>query len=282
MIFVFIGGASGSGKTGVSQRLLEKLTEQATTAQVLNMDDYFCERPEEIDPERYRVITNFDTPDMLDFELLADHLNKLNTGNSITKPIFAFKSNRREGAEEMHPSEVIIIEGIFGQYFYKNCLSSELALVSVNVATDDYLDIINRRIQRDVSERGRKGAVVVSQEKKYVGPGFFQFTASSTVGSDVYLVNSNAQDDQKFAVLDVQVAEIIEVLNQKRASCAVLPARPIAPDVKELVAQSHLSAGRLTNRTFHGYFSGVFGSSDKDYTKVFTEEEAQSLTTSAF
>lgn len=119
MFFVIIGGASGSGKTGLSHQLLTKLKEIGVDVQILNMDDYYHEIPDGANSEEFRENTNFDTPAMLYLDLLQEHIAELNKGKSIRKPLFDFKSNRRIGEETIHPSDVIVMEGIFAQYFYK-------------------------------------------------------------------------------------------------------------------------------------------------------------------
>lgn len=259
MIFVFIGGQSASGKTGVSQHLLNELIRSGTSAQILNMDDYFKECPKDtMDMSIYRRETNFDRDDMLHLDLLTEHIMELNKGNPITKPLFDFPTNRRQGTQEIHPSDVLIIEGIFGQYFHKNFLPPELASVSVNV-TDGYLDIVNRRIKRDIEHRGRKPEDVIKQERKFVGPGFLKYTASSTPGADVYISNQHKDtQEEQDVVLKAAAHEIISEVQQRMLEAATgkVQARKHAPNVQEMVAQSHLQVGNYEQK----HYSGVFGS----------------------
>ncbi|MCX7116951.1 MAG: uridine kinase [Legionellales bacterium] len=280
MIFVFIGGASGSGKTTLSKTLLAKLHHLGISAQMLNMDDYFHERPDGIEPEAYRLFTNFDTPDMLHLELMSEHLIELNKGNPITKPIFVFSTNRRTGSETIHPSEVILVEGIFSQYFYKNFLHLDLMSMSVNVATDDYLDIVGRRFKRDKLLRGRTEKALVEQERQFVGPGFLKFTASSTLGSDVYVLNEREMDEaEQRTVLDTKADEIILELNRKLSGARAgdLSPKTRALEVQEMVARSHLIADTLfTPRKFEGYFHGAFGYKGP-YVRAFSPEEEAAM-----
>jgi len=288
MIFVFAGGASGSGKTGLSQRLLTKLNLSGTSCQILKMDDYFHERPENEDPEAFRQNTNFDTPDMLHLDLLRDHLIALNQGQSITKPIFVFQSNRREGEQTVVPSDVMIIEGIFGQYFAKEYLPPELNTLMINIATESYFDILTRRIRRDVEERHRDPLSVIQQEKKFVGPGFLKYTASSTVGSDIYILNKHARKADEQNILDASADEVICKLENKKASIvAGEPSiRSQSPIVQEIIASSHLTTGKFFKphelavdsqsnpNQFNGTFSGVFGKFRGTFIKQANESEA--------
>lgn len=271
MIFVFIGGASGSGKTTLSSHLLTELIASGISAQKLNMDDYFQERPDGEDPEEYRLTTNFDTPDMLHLELLAQHLIQLSEGKIITKPLFSFQSNRREGEEIINPSDVIIVEGIFGQYFYKRFIPAEFSAISVNVATESYLDILKRRIDRDIAERGRIKDAVIQHEKKFVGAGFFKYTASSSVGSDIYIVNKYEAPDQQHISLGEAIDEIIKEINSKMLSAT--KGRTLSIKAHEMMAQSHLIAYK---RPFEGYFSGLFGEFEGVYRQELSEQSESS------
>ncbi|EHL28956.1 uridine kinase family protein [Legionella drancourtii] len=274
MIFVFIGGQSASGKTGVSQHLLNELIKSGISAQILNMDDYFKEYPENtIDIEKYRLETNFDRDDMLHLDLLTEHIMELNKGNPITKPLFDFPTNRRKGTQEILPSDVLIIEGIFGQYFHKNFLPPELALVSVNV-TDSYLDIVKRRIKRDIEHRGRKPEDVIKQERQFVGPGFFKYTASSAAGADVYISNQHKDtQEEQDVVLKVAAHEIIIEVKKRIAeiSSGNVQPRKRTPDVQEMVAKSHLLIGNYEPK----HYSGVFGNYSGQYQYQSSPEELQ-------
>lgn len=277
MIFVIIGGASGSGKTGLSHHLLNKLKDNGMSAQILNMDDYYHEIPEGVDLEYFRKNTNFDTPDMLHLDLLQKHIAELNKGKSITKPLFDFKSNSRKGEETVHPSDVIIMEGIFAQYFYKKYGLSDFPVVTVNITTENYLDVIERRIKRDVEQRGRDRLEGVKQEKKYVGPGFLKYTASSSVGADVYVCNEHREGSEaQQLMLDINATEIVAEVNRKliEIESGMLQSKKVKPNVQEMVAKSHLMAGTLFNpHKFEGHFSGIFSDFKGNYEKEFSEEE---------
>lgn len=272
MLVVLISGASGSGKTVLSHRLLTKLKHEGLSAQILNMDDYYRERPEEMDGAEYRKKTNFDTPDMLHLDLLQADLSTLNEGASITKPLFDFKTNRRKGTEEIAPSDIVILEGIFAQYFYKNLWPAGLKAVTVNIATDSYFDIVERRIKRDTEHRGRVRSESIAQERKYVGPGFLKYTASSSMSADIYVRNDSKKGDaDQILVLDTAAEEIIVELKKLRKEGT--PKRAI-PDVRDMVAKSHFLAGSLDNPLrFVGHFSGVFGSFKGDFVREFSEKE---------
>jgi uridine kinase len=244
MIFIFIGGASASGKTGLSEHILTKLGKEK--AQILSMDDYYKEitkeAMEKIGIKKYRLNTNFDTPDMLDLALFQKHVLELFSGKSIMKQLFDFETNLyKEEQEEIIPSEVIIVEGIFAQYFYKHFWPPKLPALTVNIATDSYRDIVNRRLKRDI-DRGRSEEQSLSLEKKYVGPGFLKYTANSASGSDIYINNKHKEtkEDQD-SVLKEAAAEIIaelKVLQEKIALDSFEAKRP-SPNIQDRVIKSY-------------------------------------------
>lgn len=252
MICIIIGGASASGKTFLSEELLKELRKNDISSQLINMDNYFHERPQEDnDPDLYRQITNFDTPSMLHLQQLSDDLMTLNKGQSVDQKTFEFKTNRYKKndlddylLQRIDPSEVVIIEGIFAQYFANNYLSPELAIISVNVANSSYPNIIKARIQRDTAPapfgRGLNKEQVLTNEHKFVGPGFYQYTAKNTPGSDIYVLNDHDDTDAKPLSFAPIIQEIMNELDVKQKAIAFnqLQPRKKAPNAMPLVLQS--------------------------------------------
>ncbi len=114
-VVVAIAGGSASGK---SSAVSGKITEQielrtGTVPLVISMDDYYKGLTFMQDQMEQGNPLNFDQPDVIDMELLAEHLSALIRGESIKKPIYSMKSGQREGYEITHPSQVIIVDGLF-------------------------------------------------------------------------------------------------------------------------------------------------------------------------
>ena len=193
MELVLIAGASASGKTELARQLLKSLNSAGTNAILFKTDDYYREIPDGIDIDYYRQNTNFDTPDIFEFDLLAQHLTNLHEGIGITKAKeFDFKTNKRIGSETISPPDVLIIEGLFALDFSKKYLHrSTIPKTTVFVETDFYPDIVNRRIARDLAERGRNNKEeILRQERKFVGPAFFSTICKSKNGVDISVDNS--------------------------------------------------------------------------------------------
>lgn len=214
MFVIFIAGASGSGKTSIARALLQDLHDTGRTAQLLSMDNYFVERPlEDEDPEAYRLNTNFDRFEMIDYSLLQGHLNELSQGNPISQPIFQFQSNRRIGEQTIAPAEFIIVEGMFAQVFFKEHFNYHQPSLSIFVAVC-YLDLLARRTARDVIERSRSAEIVIRQERRDGGPGFFGLTAKYACGADLHIQNNRRSDQNYTEILDEIKMSIEEKLSR--------------------------------------------------------------------
>lgn len=277
MLFIFIGGASASGKSSIAEHLLKKLRTLGINANELKMDDYFHERPDDVDNDTFRATTNFDVPHMLHLERLNRDVTDLSKGQSIRKSCISFATNKYYAWEDISPCDVVIIEGIFAQYFYQNFVDKKLPSVLVNVTTEDYQDLMNRRVNRDTKERNRTREVVLASERKTVGPGFFTYTASNAQGADIYVVNKKHVDlEERNKALDASVMEIIDCMN---GLCGEAPiVRRKKPDVRELVARSHWCAGEKSTAIDHsehrftGVFHGVFGATPGEYNHRFAHD----------
>ena len=89
MKIIAVTGGSGCGKTFFTNLLFERL--QKKTA-VLPLDFYYKDRPDQIPNDKY----DFDSPQAFDFDLYNQHLNLLNSGESVQMPIFGYETGKRE------------------------------------------------------------------------------------------------------------------------------------------------------------------------------------------
>lgn len=213
MIVIFIAGASASGKTTLAKKLVDKLESEGVSSNSFTMDDYFKEIPEGVDLEYFRNNTNFDQPSMYDFDLFAEHLRQLSNGEKIIKPIFDFPTNKRLTYETIKPKELLIIDGLFALNFAKQ-LEPNIQRITVYVNGNSYLDLIKRRVMRDVTERNRTVGDVIKQERRFVGPAFFNVIAKSQSGVDINILNT-PQGGKPQHPLDEAVYEVLEHLNSQ-------------------------------------------------------------------
>ena len=166
-----IAGGSGAGKTTLAKMLLDRLGASATH---LTIDWYYRDLSHLIPAERAAV--NFDHPDSLEVELFARHLELLRSGQKIEAPVYDFAAHMRT-AEVLHieADRYIVTEGI-----HLLGLDVVRPLYSLGVFIDVAPDIrLERRIGRDVAERGRTETSVREQWLATVAPMHDKFVQPS-------------------------------------------------------------------------------------------------------
>lgn len=155
-LVVGVAGGSGSGKTTVANYIYNAIGSDGVV--LLQHDSYYKDQSGKPPEERARV--NYDHPDSLDNDLIAEHLYKLRHGEAIQMPIYDFKKHVRSPETILiEPRPVIVVEGIL--VFYDAALRNQMNL-KIFVDTDTDLRFI-RRLQRDIAERGRSVDSVIEQ-----------------------------------------------------------------------------------------------------------------------
>ncbi|HAF95856.1 MAG: hypothetical protein A2X34_08925 [Elusimicrobia bacterium GWC2_51_8] len=147
---VGIAGGSGSGKTTLARKLIEECGKIGIIGQILSLDNYY--RPLDHLKFEKRKTYNFDHPNAIDSTLALKHIKALRAGKSIRQPIYDFKLHTR-GKEPIvcRPTKLIIVEGLYTLYFPKLLsLCDYKIFVSTGMVTG-----VLRRVQRDITERGR-------------------------------------------------------------------------------------------------------------------------------
>ncbi len=155
-----IAGPSCSGKSEVSRRLARILR-----APILAIDHYYRDLKHLSLDERAR--TNFDAPDSLDSELVAEHVAALAAGRGVNQPTYDFAHHTRAAAiEHIEPAEYVLVEGLFALSWpeVRQHLDFSIYIFA------DHDTCLTRRVFRDVRERGRTEESVRSQYEATVRP----------------------------------------------------------------------------------------------------------------
>ena len=109
MLIIGIAGGTGSGKSTVVRKILDRLPESEVA--ILPQDSYY--RDSSHLPLEERLEINFDHPDSIEFELLTKHLKDLRKGKTIDQPIYSYLTcTRASETIPVKPCHVIIVEGI--------------------------------------------------------------------------------------------------------------------------------------------------------------------------
>ncbi len=178
MLIIGIAGGTGSGKTTVVRKIIERLN-QGDVA-VLPQDSYYRDNVDLTLEERQEI--NFDHPRSIEFELLIEHVKNLKKGVSIKQPIYSYITClRSEETIKVEPKGVIIVEGLL-------ILTDPLLrdLMDLKVFVDcDADDRLNRVIKRDIIERGRSVEKVLDRYEKTVKPMHLQFIEPSKRYADI-------------------------------------------------------------------------------------------------
>jgi len=168
MLIIGIAGGTGSGKTTVVKKIVEKLPVGEVV--VLPQDSYYKDSSHIPVEERQNI--NFDHPDAFDWDLLSQHIALLKEGKSIEQPTYSYLTCTRQ-AETIHvePRNVIIVEGILAL-----CDETLRSLMDLKVFVDaDSDERLIRVIKRDIVERGRTTEAVMSRYTRILKPMHLQF-----------------------------------------------------------------------------------------------------------
>jgi uridine kinase len=173
-----VAGGSGSGKTTVVRQIVDSLGSDQVI--VLEHDRYYRDRNDLRLEERAAL--NYDHPDSLETDLLVGHLHELRAGRSVQLPVYDFARFARQAAcETASPRRAIIVEGIL---IFTDAELRGLMDVKVFVDTDADTRFI-RRLQRDLSERGRTVQSVIDQYLGTVKPMHLDFVEPSKRYADI-------------------------------------------------------------------------------------------------
>ena len=180
MLIVGIAGGTGSGKTTVVKKVMERLPNEDVI--VIPQDAYYKDNGQIPLEERQKI--NFDHPDSLEFSLLIDHLEKLKKGQSIEMPIYSYLTClRSKETITVNPARVALVEGIM--ILVDSSLRNMLDIkVFVDADADDRL---GRVIQRDIVERGRSVLMVLDRYHYTVKPSHLQFIEPSKRYADIII-----------------------------------------------------------------------------------------------
>jgi uridine kinase len=178
IIIIGIAGASASGKSLLSNTIVNELGSDQVS--VISEDSYYRDQKESPFEERAKI--NFDHPDSLDHNLLAEHLKALQAGNAVHVPIYNFaKHERSEETYVVHNHRIIVLEGIL--LFVEESLRN---LMDIRIYMDAPLDIcLLRRLKRDIMERERTLESVIEQYEQTVRPMYLQFIEPSKRYADL-------------------------------------------------------------------------------------------------
>ena len=113
---VLLSGPSGSGKTTTAHKIPAELQRRGVGTHTISMDDYFVRRDPSTAPRTPEGEIDYESPEMMDLQLLSQHFAQLTRGEEILVPHFEFARQMRNDSKavplKLGKDEVAIFEGI--------------------------------------------------------------------------------------------------------------------------------------------------------------------------
>ena len=179
-LIIGVAGGSGSGKTTIAHAVLDRIGEER--AVLIQHDSYYRDQGHLALEARAKI--NYDHPDSLETELLAEDLRRLRAGEEIARPVYDFSTHTRSGETvTVRPRALVIVEGIL---VLAEPELRDLMDLKIFVDTDADLRLM-RRLQRDISERGRTVPSVLEQYQATVRPMHIAFVEASRRYADIII-----------------------------------------------------------------------------------------------
>ena len=195
MLIVGIYGGTGSGKTTIVNQILSHFP--ATDIQVISQDSYYKDTSNLTFEER--CLLNFDHPEAIDFELLYDHLVLLKERQAIDKPVYCFKThNRTAETIKTYPKKILILEGILIMNYPK---LRRLLDLRIFIEANSEMRM-ERRVRRDIAERGRTPKEVMDRYLNTLKPMHDQFIEPMKIHADLVINNHQNEDINITGVID--------------------------------------------------------------------------------
>ena len=188
---VLLSGPSGSGKTTTAKKVEDELRRRGINTYTVSMDDYFKTMNYKTAPRTATGDIDFESPELLDMELLNEHFTKLERGEEIHVPYFMFARQKRSASRftpvRLKENEIIIFEGIhaFNEQITTRhpeafklyiCAMSNINCGGGEVFLNTWTRLV-RRVVRDSKFRGADAdftlqmwSNVLDGEKKHIYP----------------------------------------------------------------------------------------------------------------
>ena len=155
-----ITGESASGKTVFVDNTIKACVKDQKEGiyTVIRCDDYYKDTSKELKEagsyeELFKTGFSFDTPNVIDLELMKSHLMKLKQGQAITSPKYDFVTcESHPDGDVKNPAKVVLTEGLY----VLNEGVRDIMDVKVYVYTP--LEVIKDRWYSRAESRGKTGA----------------------------------------------------------------------------------------------------------------------------
>ena len=176
-----ITGESASGKTVFVDNTIHAVVQDKKEGiyTVIRQDDYYKDTSKELQEAGsydalFKTGFSFDTPEVINLQLMKEHLISLKNSETIVSPRYDFVTCVSDpNGEEKRPAKVILTEGLY-------VLNEEVRdIMDVKVYVFTPLDVIRERWYKRAVSRGKTGEAADLQFKdvnetaqKYIRPNY--------------------------------------------------------------------------------------------------------------
>ena len=165
----------------------ERFAEASIT--FISLDDYYLPREQQHTDEKGKK--NFDLPESIKSEELIADLQKILTGESVTKQKYTFNNALAETSTiELRPAKVVVVEGL---YIYHYKALKPLLNMKLYIDAPDELKLI-RRIKRDKVERNYPLEDVIYRYEHHVMPSYRKHIEIYKSDADLIINNKSSFD----------------------------------------------------------------------------------------
>lgn len=199
-----IAGGSGSGKTFFLNCFLKHFSKDEVC--LVSQDDYYVPVDPNMTAEENKLY-NFDLPVTIDNLHFEDDITKLINGEIITKKEYTFNNpSLKPKILEIKPAPILIIEGLFILHFKK---IAGLIDLKIFIEADDHI-ALQRRINRDVAERGYSYEDVMYKWENHVVPAYREYLLPYRDEAHQIILNNTNTADDLVAISEVISKELRE------------------------------------------------------------------------
>lgn len=180
-LVIGICGGSGSGKTTVIEELVHLM--ESHKPALLSLDNYYKDIDQQVRDEQGHI--NFDLPSAIDTDLYLRDLKRLVGGESIRIKKYTFNIRGEQQFIDISYSKIILTEGIF---LFNIPEVMRMIDIKIFVELDEEIQL-QRRLNRDVKERGYDREAVLYQWYNHVIPAYKNYIEVHKVKADIVLQN---------------------------------------------------------------------------------------------
>ncbi|TDS17257.1 uridine kinase family protein [Sphingobacterium paludis] len=206
-----IAGSSGSGKTFFLRSFLNHFLPEDVT--LISQDDYYI--PANTKTREENRLYNFDVPTSINREAFYHDIKQLFNGQTVYREEYTFNNpDIKPKMLAIKPAPILIVEGLF-IFHYEEV--NELLDFRIFLDAEESV-ALERRLRRDLIERGYDHDDVMYKWVNHVVPSYKEFLAPYKPICDLVIINNT--DDPK--IIDDAANKISMDLREKKSDITII------------------------------------------------------------